>query len=456
MPVPKMPLAQLAIRAAIRTILDHVSYTSALPEWFEVLFIDQDVRERKIQQLANAYLAGTAPLRPFFIEVPKKSGERKRWSLPSTNDQILLHACIATFAPALERAMVDRSRVFSYRLDPSRIAFVEDPISAWQAFQDYTHARCRSDECIMQLDFVDAFRRIDRPRLLEMVRKVASDANVARLVDVLLTGMAAGESGLPLVNDSVFFLGNAYLGLADAIISRHVHEFVRFVDDYRIFAHSRNALESLLGRILPDLERAGFSVHPGKLKVGTGQEYLEAVAGKKYSETTSDYLVSATVFSEVLQPGVLADQVKRTLLRPEDCLHEGFGRNLLAAVRRMYLNADIAFMKNYPKSPLDELRERLKGQELAALAGRLLKRYAMDPTEAWRTTCLVYLGTVLDNAPEYTEALQIIERTPQVAEVAKLWVTNHVRVYDSPLPAIEEWHGYPYLERGRRCQEKTP
>jgi hypothetical protein len=462
-------LEHLPIRAATRTVLDYMTYTCALPEWTDVTVVDFEQREQAILRLASSYLRGRAPASPFVIDVPKRSGARKRWSLPSINDQILLQACIAMFAAQLEQLTIDRSHVFSYRRDRTGATFalVEDQISAWQAFQDETKGRCSADDCMLQIDFSSAFSNIRRDRLTKLMHDVAHDDDIVRLVDILITSMAAGTSGLPLVNDSIFFLGNSCLGDADQVISKHTSDFIRFVDDYRIFGRSKTVLEDLLRRIVPDLARAGFVVHMGKVKVGTGREYLDAIAGTKYAQTTTDYLVSAAVFTNMPQPALLADQVKRMLASPDDLLHEGFGRLLVGAVRRMRVNASIATIKNYPGSPLDVYRENLDTPRLSSRVAHLVRQYAPNHIEAWRATLLVYLSRDL-TGKSLTRAFQFIRSSKDIPEVVRLWASNRCEVlFESPLRTtyaeyadipsgqplrdIEKMHGLSYLERGRMC-----
>ena len=73
------------------------------------------------------------------------------------------------------------------------------------------------------------------------------------LLSKLVFGFSPELKGLPLINDSLFFLGNAYLSEIDAVLERHTSNFIRFVDDYRVFGSSRDDLSNLLNDLGQEL-----------------------------------------------------------------------------------------------------------------------------------------------------------------------------------------------------------
>src|SRR5271155_2162949 len=139
-------------RLAIRLLLDSVSYSNALPEWFESLTVDYLAREGTVRESARRYLNGEHPKAPFEIDVPKRSGGSNSWVIPSINDQIILQACISAVAQDVEQKCIDSKRVFSclYNTNPNRLAFLEDQVEAWTRFQLETQDRCASEDCILQ------------------------------------------------------------------------------------------------------------------------------------------------------------------------------------------------------------------------------------------------------------------------------------------------------------------
>jgi hypothetical protein len=167
----------LPVGLAIRLLLDSVSYSSALPPWFEALTIDYAARERRIREGIDRYEKGTNPSRAFEVLVPKRTGEKSTWIVPSINDQIICQACISSFAHQLEQATLQRTRVFGVLLntDPTRLAFLEDQVQAWSRFHALTKERCLTSECMLQLDIKEAFRNMRLQTVFEFARKKCGD-----------------------------------------------------------------------------------------------------------------------------------------------------------------------------------------------------------------------------------------------------------------------------------------
>src|SRR5947209_6016826 len=102
----------LPVNLGIRLLLDSLSYSSALPPWFEVLTIDYAARERRIREAIERYEKDALPGPAFEVSVPKRNGRPSIWIIPSINDQIICQTCISDFARQLEHATIDRARVF--------------------------------------------------------------------------------------------------------------------------------------------------------------------------------------------------------------------------------------------------------------------------------------------------------------------------------------------------------
>src|SRR6266700_4389936 len=344
--------AALPFQLGIRLALDSISYSNPLPYWLETIAINYSRRELGMQRKVIEYLHGVRPKAAFSVQVPKKSGRLKTWLVPTVNDQVIFQTCVSVIAESVSASSLDRSRVFSYRFstDPNRLALIEDPISSWNDFQNETRRRCISNECLLQFDIADAFASIVRPRFAEFLARVACDKQAAALLSMLIESFSGGAAGLPLINDSVFFLGNAYLSEVDKVIEARTSNFIRFVDDYRVFGKSRESLAQLLEDIERRLRPLGFEINSDKVRLGTGQEYLDAVSHIRYEESTglarrtregSKY-IEAAIFKDIIEPGALVDLVHKTVLSPDEHLNEGLGRLQLAALKKIRVNWRIA------------------------------------------------------------------------------------------------------------------
>src|SRR6267143_923107 len=257
-----------------------------------------------------------------------------------------------------------------------------------------------NDQIILQLCAFALFERLER----------------------VLQRLASSSEGLPLINDSIFYLGNAYLTVVDREIAAVTSDFIRFVDDYRVFADSKNHLDSLLQRINERLARTSFRINPRKTKLGDENEYLTAISEIRDAKAEKDEngYVSAIELSGVVDPGTLAALIGRAMFRPED-LTEGMGRFLMQAVRRMRLNDDWVKGRNLPDSPLTPFGQALKLAVPAEAVMATLQKYA-NPAEEWRLIWVVYVAE--DLGSKIVEAFVKSINSSALSPVAQAWVAR--------------------------------
>jgi|GEM_PF-2187474 len=451
---------------AIRLVLDSVSYSNALPDWFETLTIDYFKREQAVHERARRYLSGEQPKRPFEIAVPKRSGGDNSWVIPSTNDQIVLQTCISVIAQDLQQKCIDTDRVFSClcNTDPNRLAFLEDQVEAWTRFQLETQKRCTSQDCILQFDIATAYQAMGSAHVGAFLRTFSLDGTALELLEILLAAFTYGSSGLPFLNDSVFFLGNAYLSEVDRVVNRRTENFVRFVDDYRVFGGSRDSLENIFEAIRTDLrEELGFEINEAKIRLGTTEEYLDALSKAKYAEMPASHYIDTAVVPDVYSPENVYEMVERSVRSPEEYLHQGFGRLQMASIRRMRVQSLFAKATSddriTPRSAFISILS--KDVQLIRRISELLKQCSSDSQELWRLLWLLFLAkdVAMDEIPdkmvsaELGESLQKVNGAIALPMVARLWASPMPDYPESGRSAadVEELHALDYLERGRQC-----
>lgn len=460
-------IESLPIQLAARLALDSISYSNPLPPWSDSVMQNYGEREGVIRQKISKYLTGEAPLAPFKIAVPKRDGEKKVWKTPSVNDQIIIQVCVSAIADKLHRAL-DYRHAWSYRYntDPDRVQLTESQVSLWQQFQDETDRRCKDRAgCLLQIDLENAFQSIDRERFFAFLEDIAPGNIAVSLLRHLLAHFSGEEEGLPLINDSVFFMGNAYLHKVDQIVAKHTRNFIRFVDDYRIFGVAIDSLESVLIDIDQDLASLGFKIKKSKVKLGSAEEYLDAISKGKYAETKIvDGYISAVVLEDVTAPDLLLKLIGRALESPDDLLTEGFGRLSLAAIRRIRLNHAVGQTKNYPTSPLDEYKNILSADEhLIQRAVDLLEKYTKTPDEDWRAVWLLHMlqdasGRALQKVSDLLEFISTGAGTELVRLCARKALAglgpNLTSKHLEDSKDLENLHKLDYLDWGRRLWAK--
>src|SRR6185437_13575625 len=260
-------MTNIPVASAIRMVLSDVGYTNALPTWFN-LHVDSKKRADDIAKLVSQYTT-QIPAAPFPVNVPKRYGGNRKWVIPSVNDQMVLQACALSLTIAIENAL-DRKKVFSHRLNadsskPSQ--FLQDQCDGYAEFQG--QAGLRKCTHVTILDLENAFASVDRKKqFMPFIRKNSPDTTVADVLEHLLQGFSGNESGIPLVNDSLFYLGNGYFSEVDAAIGKYVTtDFVRFVDEYRFFANSQKDAEALARAGSQQLNALAFRINDLKTKI---------------------------------------------------------------------------------------------------------------------------------------------------------------------------------------------
>jgi hypothetical protein len=244
--------------------------------------------------------------------------------------------------------------------------------------------------------------------------------------------------------------------VVDVIVSKYSANFIRFVDDYRIFSDSKNHLEEVLEGISNELSATGFAVNSPKVKLGDGAEYFEAIARGKYArDKDNDGYVSAAVFEDILDPGLLYSLVRQVVSEPESFLNEGLGRLVLGAIRRMRLGDVIASVQSYPESPLKEYSEALAADTtVVSRMLDLLASYHGSPDEGWRMIWILYVladALPLDSRVDMSKAsvLDAMRSRENGDVLSRLWA-NNFDPRPTGLPEIEELHKLGYLEAGGR------
>lgn len=450
---------------ATRLLMDNVAYSGALPEWFEATAIDYVARGATLDKLATSYLNGARPPAPYAIDIPKRDGKSNTWVIPRINDQIICQACVSVIAESVQEKALDPAKVFSSRLnsDPNQVALLEDQVSAWALFNAKMTDTCKESGCVLQLDLKEAFNSVRLPRFRAFMDSIGGDAATSHLLGRMLEVFGGANGGLPFFNDSIFFLGNAYFSEVDRIVAKRSPNFIRFVDDYKIFGPSRQALEAEFSRIHQEVQGIGLDINERKVWLGSGEEYLNSVAGQKYGKTQpTEYSGGATTQPGVFEPGYLLASIAATLDKPDEYLHQGYGRFQMAALRRMRVAKIYSDSHALGISPSAQFAGLLsKNTDVVQRVCDRLEEYSRDGTNTWRLVWVLYLCKDINSAELTNTALKTrldtvldsIRKSSAVSPVARLWAAKMPEYpgTSKSMAEIEELHSLDYLDRGQRC-----
>jgi hypothetical protein len=445
----------LPYRLATRLVVDSITYTNPLPAWSTDVEGGYLSRERLVEKRIRAYLDGEKPRPSFAIAVPKKSGAFNTWLVPSVCDQIVLQTCVSALAEKLDRALGPGVFSCRYNDDPNRIQLTAVSVVSWRRFRAETDRLLARHNQVLQLDLASAFPSIQRDSFFRFLQAAAPDSDVVTLLQTLLDSF--NQPGIPLMNDSMFFLGNAYLGAVDQIVARYTPTFIRFVDDYRIFGQSASELERAVENISRDLKAIGLALNFSKLKLGSAQEFLQAISKPPDSPKTKVDEANATsgdtMTADFAPAENLVNQVARTLDDPDKYFNEGMGRLILGAICRLQADAALSAARGYNGSMLEAFRRTLyDNTDLSNRILDLIPSYLAKPNEAWRTVWLLYLARELSwnqNLNQRTSDLAEDIVRSQAPPVVKLWA-GAIKRGGRPVPAATDVDELDYLEAGGR------
>jgi hypothetical protein len=121
---------------------------------------------------------------------------------------------------------------------------------------------------MLQIDLKQAADAMNVNAVIDFLTQRAGSNIDVKLISVLLKSFSNDRPGLPFINDSVFFIGNAYLQCVDEIVSQYTTKYIRFVDDYKIFGNSKADLERILPEIRKRITSIGFELNDSKNQIG--------------------------------------------------------------------------------------------------------------------------------------------------------------------------------------------
>jgi len=208
-----------------------------------------------------------------FVEIGE--GKHRRVAIVDPLLELLLIALTFQIAPKIEssRVPISERRVFSYRWIGDEVGF--NPKVGWGAFEQAELASLSSSQYIAEID-ISLFYESISEQLVEMsLHKIGVEREDVRCMMTLLSHLRVSEFGLPVGGHFSRILAEACLCASDwALIESGVH-FIRFVDDYRIFADDIASLRRHILKITQTLGGLGLSINKGKLRTFKSSELLE-------------------------------------------------------------------------------------------------------------------------------------------------------------------------------------
>ncbi|WP_183017995.1 RNA-directed DNA polymerase [Delftia sp. UME58] len=288
------------------------------------------------------------------------SGFRQGTQIDSIWNTYLLSLVIA-IGEEIEARRVSPSMVFSYRYKPDfETGSLFDKEVGWHQFQAAAKQYSSTNSFVLRCDISDFYPRIYHHRLENALRRATPKHDIANRIMELVGAIAAGPSyGLPVGGPASRLLSELLLNGVDRLLVSDGIKFIRFVDDYILFADSREKAHSVLIRLNEILlTNEGLSLQKSKTRILSSAEFLatsdfsESQDGEShhdelartfrrlrvhydpYSPTaTEDYDSLLAELSKFDIVGMLGRELKKSRI------DEGLTRRLVAATKHLPAHA---------------------------------------------------------------------------------------------------------------------
>lgn len=165
-------------------------------------------------------------------------------------------------------------------------------IVGWKSFVDKAVAKAADYDFVVSCDISEFYLRINHHRLEDAIRHLpGGDVAAERLQPFLSNFTRTYSLGLPIGGPASRLLSELVLNHIDSLLLNEQVDFIRFVDDYYIFARSyEDAFRSLvlLTRML--IENQGLQLQKSKTRIMSSSEFL---ASSPFAHDDADAAVEA-------------------------------------------------------------------------------------------------------------------------------------------------------------------
>jgi hypothetical protein len=283
------------LQKAMNKALDNViklGDTDVFPRSFEMAML-ADSRPAVLELLSKTHLKfqdmliAAPPVNDKVLAAVGYNGFRAVTQVDPIWNLYLL-SLVILLASDIEAARVptDKKVVHSYRFKISKDdPYVFDSNYGWFSFHQRCEELAKQHKFVLLTDISDFYPRIYHHRLENALKKVTNSTDAVKRIIRLLVEFSGGVSyGLPVGGPASRLLSELLLNATDRLMLAEGVKYVRFVDDFRIFASTREEAHATLVMLAQKIgESEGLSLQKSKTKIMSSEEYL-SLSGAKADE----------------------------------------------------------------------------------------------------------------------------------------------------------------------------
>ncbi len=262
--------------------LQRYSHSDFYPKLFEISAISHNWQEVK-EYLLSIDMSTYEPKSPMICLAPKPNGNYRVAHQLEPIDSFIYTALIREICEIIEEYRIPESEniACSYRIKPDMEGSFFSKETGWDTFTAGTNELSKQfeDGYVIVADITDFYNQIYTHRINSLISEASKGVfdEQAKIIENFLLAMNRNTSrGIPVGPAPSIILAELIMGSIDNIILNHTKDFVRYVDDIRIFFNNiEDAVTTLheLTYYLYSFHRLVFSSE--KTKILTVKRFIE-------------------------------------------------------------------------------------------------------------------------------------------------------------------------------------
>ena len=271
-----------------------ISFLPPPPEWNIVRSNWDGVRDHVIGLDLDTYV----PYVPLYTFAPKHSTGLRPVTSLHVQDLIIYTALVLLVRDSIERARLPESlkKSFSYRAKVGEFGTLYRSSGAYEKYRKRTEQRLALSRTkyVATLDIADYFPRLYQHRVRGAVEAAIStdrEKEAMRVLDKLIGNFGKGgiSYGIPIGPFASRNLAEAVLIDVDAALNDAKVDFVRWLDDFTIFAKTEDAAQEAVWYISSWLQsHHGLSANQSKTQIYSKANFFTDV-WKSYDEEHKEF-----------------------------------------------------------------------------------------------------------------------------------------------------------------------